>query len=142
MFQNIIYNKQFCIDFCKKILYNQSMQKILNLLKTFYIKYTNLKKEYWTHLIISCTYIYYLLTIIFYYLTDNCDAYAALYFYFSTPIYLCIILFFLLYGGLLYFCKIKVKNNFLLENKIYNIIWHIGNILFIFIAILLLYLFT
>ena len=120
------------------------MQKILNLLKTFYIKYTNLKKEYWTHILICLTYTYYFLGIYIYIKVNQCEDAFILFMLPICFLYIIFIGIILIIApmSLFHFNKLKIQKGFLLENKIYNIIWHIGNILFIFIAILLLYLFT
>ena len=118
------------------------MNKLLKLFKTIYCKYKNLKKEYWTHILNWLTYIYYFIGIIIYNDVNKCPDTFLFFMYFITIPYLFFISLLLIPAviSLFHFNKLKITNNFLLNNEIYNIIWNIGNLLFIITIIILVYL--
>ena len=118
------------------------MNKLLKLFKTIYCKYKNLKKEYWTHILNWLTYIYYIIGIIIYNDVNKCPDTFLFFMYFITIPYLFFISLLLILAviSLFHFNKLKITNNFLLNNEIYNIIWNIGNLLFIITIIILVYL--
>ena len=120
------------------------MQKILNLLKTFYIKYTNLKKEYWTHILIIFNYLFLFISLLILYfcisVLNNKQLFIG-YFAFTILIYSFFLIFIIIIAFTSIFSKLKIIDNFLLHNKIYNIIWNLGNILsIIFIIFLVIFL--
>ena len=118
------------------------MNKLLKLFKTIYYKYKNLKKEYWTHILNWLTYIYYIIGIIIYNDVNKCPDTFLFFMYFITIPYLFFISLLLIPAviSLFHFNKLKITNNFLLNNEIYNIIWNIGNLLFIITIVILVYL--
>ena len=98
-------------------------------------KYYSLRQEYWTHVLLPFTYIYFgtYITMLSYAVLQNANGnsndIAGIIISFVTLIYTYIysIVFILAILNLIF--KKKIKNKFLLENKIYKIIWNIGNIL-------------
>ena len=92
--------------------------------------YKSQKQKSWTHILLLFTYIFCPI-IIFAYIERS-------FFPYVTFAYSCvfpIIIFIAIVECLL---KNKINNKFLLENKAYNVIWHIGNLLaFIFVMFMI-----
>lgn len=103
-------------------------------LKILINKYNNLKQYPWAHFLClgSCLFLSGLFCILFY---------ICFFYYGGILDYL---IFYDIYAGFAYiiwlgitvilailniFTKFKIKNNFLLNNKIYNFVWHTSNIL-------------
>lgn len=108
------------------------------LIQKLYSKYKNLKQYPFTHFISIGSLLVFIQPILLYVtfiITGDAPksgaggilAFYIIYLLFFYLIYLGISL---LIGLICYLTKIKIKNNFLISNKIYNIIWNLGNFLF------------
>ena len=118
------------------------MNKLLKLFKTIYYKYKNLKKEYWTHILIGFTYMFTFTTIgIFFQCITNKHSQNIfiLYLLLALVVYSFLLILIILFIFLSKFSNIKITDKFLLKNKIYNIIWNIGNIISVIIVIFISY---
>ena len=110
------------------------MHKIISL-------YKSQKQKFWTHILLPFTYIFWSAIIMIF--ADA--AIMALKGYYTDGIFMFV--FMLIYGHIFpiilviaiieFFLKTKIKNKFILENKVYNVIWNTGNLLaFIFVMFL------
>ena len=115
------------------------MNKIISL-------YKSQKQKFWTHILLPFTYIFWSAIIMIF--ADA--AIMALKGYYTDGIFMFV--FMLIYGHIFpiilviaiieFFLKTKIKNKFILENKVYNVIWHIGNLLaFIFVIFMICFIF-
>ena len=105
--------------------------------------YKSQKQHFWTHILLPFTFTYWgyiIYGISIYWIYGKIVDILPLYFWF---IGLCIfsigLLIALISIIINLFLKKKIKNKFLLENKLYGIIWHTGNILLGLLIILHIY---
>ena len=118
------------------------MNKLLKLFKTIYCKYKNLKKEYWTHILVGFTYMFTITTIGIFFqciINKHSQNIFILYLLFALITYSFLLILIILFIFISKFSNIKITDKFLLKNKIYNIIWNIGNIISIIIINFILY---
>ena len=112
------------------------MNKIISL-------YKSQKQKFWTHILLPFTYIFWSIVIIIY--SHFALSFIKNYDISGSGMYLFV--FMLIYGHIFpiilviaiieFFLKTKIKNKFILENKVYNVIWNTGNLLaFIFVMFL------
>ena len=112
------------------------MNKIISL-------YKSQKQKFWTHILLPFTYIFWSIVIIIY--SHFALSFIKNYDISGSGMYLFV--FMLIYGHIFpiilviaiieFFLKTKIKNKFILENKVYNVIWNTGNLLaFIFVMLL------
>ena len=114
------------------------MNNIFEKLKTLYSKYKSLKQYPFTHIIILGTYstfILLLFSIINSIYTSN-----YVYLLFAIQIlpytFVAILIISLIVGIIQIFTKTQIKDSYLLQNKLYNKFWHIGNILLILLLLI------
>ena len=89
--------------------------------------YKSQKQKFWTHFLLPFTYILGTTIIFTYYIEDP-------FVFYATFAYLCVFPIIIYIAIVECLLKNKINNKFLLENKVYNIIWNIGNLLaFIFV---------
>ena len=112
------------------------MNKIISL-------YKSQKQKFWTHILLPFTYVFWSIVIIIY--SHFALSFIKNYDISGSGMYLFV--FMLIYGHIFpiilviaiieFFLKTKIKNKFILENKVYNVIWNTGNLLaFIFVMLL------
>ena len=115
------------------------MNKIISL-------YKSQKQKFWTHILLPFTFaswgffakIYYDAT----FASPKLISGAGMYFFLDTMAYSCIFPIILVIAIIEFFLKTKIKNKFILENKVYNVIWNIGNLLaFIFVMFMICFIF-
>lgn len=105
--------------------------------------YKSQKQKFWTHILLPFTYIFWSIVIIIY--SHFALSFIKNYDISGSGMYLFV--FMLIYGHIFpiilviaiieFFLKTKIKNKFILENKVYNVIWNTGNLLaFIFVMLL------
>ena len=105
--------------------------------------YKSQKQKFWTHILLPFTYVFWSIVIIIY--SHFALSFIKNYDISGSGMYLFV--FMLIYGHIFpiilviaiieFFLKTKIKNKLILENKVYNIIWNIGNLLaFIFVMLL------
>lgn len=98
-------------------------------------KYNNLRQEIWTHLLLPSMYLFWLLFFfIFFIAKGHFPELLCMFFVIITYIYILFVTIFSIIVG--FFLEQKVKNKFLLYNKIYGYCWLFGNFLF-FVFILI-----
>ena len=105
--------------------------------------YKSQKQKFWTHILLPFTYVFWSIVIIIY--SHFALSFIKNYDISGSGMYLFV--FMLIYGHIFpiilviaiieFFLKTKIKNKFILENKVYNVIWNTGNLLaFIFVMLL------
>ncbi len=105
--------------------------------------YKSQKQKFWTHILLPFTYVFWSTVIIIY--SHFALSFIKNYDISGSGMYLFV--FMLIYGHIFpiilviaiieFFLKTKIKNKFILENKVYNVIWNTGNLLaFIFVMLL------
>ena len=99
--------------------------------------------KFWTHILLPFTFVFWSIVIILYthfalsFITNYDISGSGMYLFVTMLIYGHILPIILVIAIIEFFLKTKIKNKFFTENKIYGIIWNIGNLLaFIFVMFL------
>ena len=105
--------------------------------------YKSQRQKFWTHILLPFTFVFWSIVIILYthfalsFITNYDISGSGMYLFVTMLIYGHILPIILVIAIIEFFLKTKIKNKFFTENKIYGIIWNIGNLLaFIFVMFL------
>ena len=110
--------------------------------------YKSQRQKFWTHILLPFTFVFWSIVIILYthfalsFITNYDISGSGMYLFVTMLIYGHILPIILVIAIIEFFLKTKIKNKFFTENKIYGIIWNIGNLLaFIFVIFMLYFIF-
>ena len=103
--------------------------------------YKSQRQKFWTHILLPFTFVFWSDVAKIYYdatfASPTQISGAGMCMFIAILIYGCIFPIILVIAIIEFFLKTKIKNKFFTENKIYGIIWNIGNLLaFIFVMFL------
>ncbi len=102
--------------------------------------YKSQRQKFWTHILLPFTLTYwgYIIygSILLWKYGKIADLVPAIFWFWGLCIFLVGVLIALISTIINLFLKKEIKNKFLLENKVYGTIWHIGNILLVLLIIL------
>ncbi len=105
--------------------------------------YKSQRQKFWTHILLPFTLTYWGYIIygwsIFWRYGAIVDVIPAIFWFIGLCIFLVGVLIALISTIINLFLKKEIKNKFLLENKVYGTIWHIGNILLVLLIIMHVY---
>ena len=108
--------------------------------------YKSQRQKFWTHILLPFTFVFWSDVAKIYYdatfASPTQISGAGMCMFVAILIYGCIFPIILVIAIIEFFLKNKIKNKFFTENKIYGIIWNIGNLLaFIFVIFMLYFIF-
>ena len=105
--------------------------------------YKSQRQKFWTHILLPFTFVFWSIAVIINthfalsFITNYDISGSGMYLFVTMLIYGHILPIILVIAIIEFFLKTKIKNKFFTENKIYGIIWNIGNLLaFIFVMFL------
>ena len=105
--------------------------------------YKSQRQKFWTHILLPFTFVFWSIAVIINthfalsFITNYDISASGMYLFVTMLIYGHILPIILVIAIIEFFLKTKIKNKFFTENKIYGIIWNIGNLLaFIFVMFL------